>query len=326
MKGIIVRKPGGPEQLQIADLVVPDIKEDELLVKVHAAAVNRTDIMTREGRATYANNPILGVEVAGTVEKISGSGPYQIGDRVMGLVNGGGYAEYAVIPTNRAIRIPDSYTFNEAAAIPEVFLTAYQTLYWIGNLKQNETVLIHAGASGVGSAAIQLAKQISNAKIIVTAGSVKKLEFCRQLGADYLINYKEQAFEEEVIKITDGEGVDIILDFIGASYWEKNLTSIKKGGRWVLIGVLGGNRIEKLNIMDLMTKYVQLYGTLLTPRSDQYKEDLTKEFAEVVIPYLDRGQIRPVVDTVFALKEVAKAHEYMEKNQNVGKIILQISD
>lgn len=243
----------------------------------------------------------------------------------MGLVNGGGYAEYAVMPANRALKIPDNLSFEEAAAIPEVFLTAYQTLYWIGKLKRHETVLIHAGASGVGTAAIQLAKQVSDAKVIVTAGSKEKLEFCKQLGADTLINYKEQSFDEEVLQATDGEGVDVILDFIGASYWEKNLASIKKAGRWVLIGVLGGGVVEKVNLMELMAKYVQLSGTLLTPRSDEYKADLTKEFAEVVMPHLERGNIKPIIDTVFPIEEVATAHNYMEENRNIGKIILRQS-
>lgn len=325
MKGIIVREPGGSDQLELTDLPIPTLSDGELLIKVETAAVNRTDIVTREGKSGYAKSAILGVEVAGIVEKTSETSHFKIGDRVMGLVNGGGYAEYAVMPANRALKIPDNLSFEEAAAIPEVFLTAYQTLYWIGKLKRHETVLIHAGASGVGTAAIQLAKQVSDAKVIVTAGSKEKLEFCKQLGADTLINYKEQSFDEEVLQATDGEGVDVILDFIGASYWEKNLASIKKAGRWVLIGVLGGGVVEKVNLMELMAKYVQLSGTLLTPRSDEYKADLTKEFAEVVMPHLERGNIKPIIDTVFPIGEVATAHNHMEENRNIGKIILRQS-
>lgn len=325
MKGIIVREPGGSDQLELTDLPIPTLSDGELLIKVETAAVNRTDIVTREGKSGYAKSAILGVEVAGIVEKTSETSHFKIGDRVMGLVNGGGYAEYAVMPANRALKIPDNLSFEEAAAIPEVFLTAYQTLYWIGKLKRHETVLIHAGASGVGTAAIQLAKQVSDAKVIVTAGSKEKLEFCKQLGADTLINYKEQSFDEEVLQATDGEGVDVILDFIGASYWEKNLASIKKAGRWVLIGVLGGGVVEKVNLMELIAKYVQLSGTLLTPRSDEYKADLTKEFAEVVMPHLERGNIKPIIDTVFPIEEVATAHNYMEENRNIGKIILRQS-
>ncbi|SFA83336.1 putative NAD(P)H quinone oxidoreductase, PIG3 family [Lentibacillus halodurans] len=325
MKGVTVLQSGGSNQMELADLSVPESGQDDLLIKVHSAAVNRTDIMTREGKAGYAVNPILGVEVAGTVVEAAGSGSFSAGDRVMGLVNGGGYAEYAVMPANRAMKIPDSISSAEAAAIPEVFLTAYQTLFWIGKLQKQEAVLIHAGASGVGTAAIQLAKQLSDAKVIVTAGSRRKLDFCRELGADILINYKEQSFDEEVLKATDGRGTDLILDFIGADYWDKNLASIKHEGRWVLIGVLGGSELSKVNLMPIMSKYIQLTGTLLTPRSDSYKAELSKDFAEVVTPYLEQGKIRPVVDSTFPVEKVHEAHQHMEDNQNIGKIILNIA-
>lgn len=324
MKGVIVNKPGGPEQLEITDLPIPQPQAGELLIEVHAAAVNRTDIVMREGKAGYATNPILGVEVAGTVIEVNGESTYTVGDRVMGLVNGGGYAEYAVMPIDRAIPIPDSFSFADAAAIPEVFLTAYQTLYWIGKLQQGETVLIHAGASGVGTAAIQLAKQISKATVIVTAGSANKLDFCRDLGADVLINYKEQSFDEEVLRATNGQGADVILDFVGADYWEKNLASIKKEGRWVLIGVLGGVKVEQVNLFALMSKCVQLTGTLLTPRSDEYKAKLTQEFAANVLANFDNSSIKPIIDTIFPLEKVSDAHIHMEENRNTGKIILQV--
>ena len=284
MKSVIVKKPGGYEQLEVVDMNIPKLKEGELLIKVHSAAVNRTDIITREGKVGYLENPILGVEVSGVVTEISGKSSFSIGDRVMGLVNGGGYAEFAVMPSDRAIKVPNSLSFDEAAAIPEVFLTAYQTLFWLGKLKKNETVLIHAGASGVGTAAIQLAKHISDAKVIVTAGSKRKLDFCRDLGADILINYKEQSFDEEVLKATNGKGVDLILDFVGADYWNKNLASIKKEGRWVLIGILGGAEVEKVNLLSIMSKCIQFTGTLLTPRSNEYKALLTKKFSENIIP------------------------------------------
>lgn len=324
MKEITVKQPGGPEQLAVADIAIPKTAEGELLIKVHAAAVNRTDIITRQGKSGYSKNPILGVEVAGSVVEVNGESSFSAGDRVMGLVNGGGYAEYTVMPINRAMKIPDLLSFEEAAAIPEVFLTAYQTLFWHGKLKEGETVLIHAGASGVGTAAIQLAKQLRNATVIVTAGSIEKLDFCEKLGADYVINYKEQDFAEEVRKATEGSGAHVILDFIGANYWEKNLSSIKMEGRWILIGTLGGSVVDKMNILPIMAKYVQLTGTLLTPRSDEYKARLTKEFAEKVIPYINQGKIKPVISKKFPLEKAADAHIYMEENKNIGKIILQI--
>ncbi|WP_066309486.1 NAD(P)H-quinone oxidoreductase [Bacillus sp. FJAT-29814] len=324
MKAITVKQPGGAEQLQVGEHEKPIPKDGELLIKVKAAAVNRTDIVTRESSSGYLTNPILGVEVAGIVEKAGAGAKTAVGTRVMGLVNGGGYAEYVLMPDDRAMVIPENLSFEEAAAIPEVFLTAYQTLFWIGHLRAGETVLIHAGGSGVGTAAIQLAKQIGQANVITTAGSKEKLEFCRSLGADVCINYKEQNFDEEVLKATKNQGVDLILDFIGASYWSKNLASIKVDGRWVLIGILGGAAIEKFNLMDVMSKRIQLTGTLLTPRSDEYKTALTTEFSSKALELFRTNKLRPIVDHVFSLNHVQQAHEHMESNRNIGKIILKV--
>lgn len=325
MKAITVKQPGGAEQLQIVDYVKPIPKDGELLIKVKAAAVNRTDIMTRKGSSSYMKNPILGVEVAGIVEEAGPGAKTAVGTHVMGLVNGGGYAEYAVMPDERAMVIPETLSFEGAAAIPEVFLTAYQTLFWIGGLQANETVLIHAGGSGVGTAAIQLAKQLGQAKVITTAGSKKKLDFCQSIGADVCINYKEQNFAEEVLKATNHQGVDLILDFVGASYWSKNLASIKVDGRWVLIGSLGGSEVEKINLMDLMLKRIQLTGTLLTPRSDAYKTALTADFSSKTLELFAGNKLHPIVDHVFSLDQIQQAHEYMEDNKNIGKIIIKVN-
>ncbi|PTO35106.1 NAD(P)H-quinone oxidoreductase [Enterococcus mundtii] len=327
MRGISMKHPGSADVLTEVDVPRPIPKAGELLLKVHTAAVNRTDIMRRENTALQAPYPILGVEVAGEViENASDRSEFSTGTRVYGLVNLGGYAEYAVIPADRAIILPDSLDYVSAAGIAEVFLTAYQTLYWLGKLQKNETVLIHAGASGVGTAAIQLAKHHSQVRVIVTAGSAEKLTFCQELGADEVINYKTQDFAEEVKKMTDGNGVDVILDFVGASYWEKNLASIATDGRWVLIGTLGGTSVESLDLRVLLQKRIQLIGTLLTPRSDEYKAKLTQEFMQEIDPYFESGVIRPIIDRTFPLSEAKEAHEYMEANKNVGKIILTVSE
>ena len=328
MKVVSIKKPGNSKELEMQERPIPKPEMGQLLVKVKASAINRTDIMTRENRQLPEPYPILGIEVAGVVVENQDSSNNQLvpGTRVAGLVNHGGYAEYVVMPADRAIRIPDNMSFEEAAAIPEVFLTAYQTLYWLGELESEETVLIHAGASGVGTAAIQLAKKMTKAKVIVTAGSTEKLQFCKELGADKLINYKEEEFDQLVLEYTEQKGVDLILDFVGASYWEKNLNSLKTDGRWVVIGVLGGAVVENVNLGMLLQKLITLKGTLLTPRSDDYKAQLTNEFIENVLPYFEKGLIKPIVDIVFPLDEVAKAHQYMEENKNSGKIILKIED
>lgn len=325
MKAVTVKQPGGSEQLQVVEVERPEPQAGELLIKVEAAAVNRTDIVARELGTSYMKNPILGVEVAGIVEKAGQGSKTAVGSRVMGLVHGGGYAEYAVMPDAWAMEVPADFSFEEAAAIPEVFLTAYQTLFWIGQLQPNETVLIHAGGSGVGTAAIQLAKEIGQAKVITTAGSQEKLDFCESLGADVMINYKEQNFDEEVLKATNDQGVDLILDFIGASYWEKNLASIKVDGRWVLIGGLGGTKIEQVDLMDLMRKRIQLSGTLLTPRSDQYKAELSTDFYAKTLELFKDKTLHPIIDHVFSLEEIQQAHQHMENNKNIGKIILKVN-
>jgi len=326
MKAIVVDKPGGPEMLKLVDIPAPVAGDDEILIRVQAGAINRMDILARQGASSEFKKATaqLGVEVAGIVEQV---GKYvtewKCKDKVMGLVTGG-YAEYAVMPANRAMAIPDSLSFVEAAAIPEVFLTAYQTLFWIGKIQEKETVLIHAGASGVGTAAIQLAKKVAKATVIVTVGSDDKAAFCKELGADYAINYKSAAFEEEVARITNGQGVNLILDFIGASYWKKNIASASIDGRIVLIGILGGREAEPIDLMTLMGKRLQVTGTLLTPRSDEYKAQLSGDLAKHILPLFASGEIKPIIDRIYPLEEIALAHVRMEENQNVGKLVFRI--
>lgn len=324
MKAVGIKQSGNSSQLQIIDREVPELKPGEILVEVKAAGVNRTDILARERPTDNPEDVYIGVEVAGIIKKTNAETSFKIGDRVMGLVNGGGYSEFAVMPANRAMIIPDNLSFEEGAAIPEVFATAYQTLFWLGKLKQNETVLIHAGGSGVGTAAIQLAKQMKNAQVIVTAGSQQKLEFCKALGADIVINYKNEAFDEIVLEKTGNRGVDLILDFVGATYWEKNYRSIRVDGRWVLIGTLGGSRINNFDLFAMMEKRIQLIGTLLTPRSDDYKAQLSQELISKTREYFYNGSIKPIVDRTFKIEDVKKAHDYMEDSKNTGKIILTL--
>ena len=265
---------------------------------------------------------------SGFVEKASPNYPeLKEGTRVAGIVNQGGYAEYAVMPAGRAIVLPDSMSFIDGAAIPEVFLTAYQTMFWLGELKPQETVLIHAAGSGVGTAAIQLAsRKITDANIIATAGSQRKLEVAKAIGADFTINYKEEAFDERVLEYTDGHGADVILDFVGASYWDKNFKSAAVDGRWVLIGTLGGSEVEKVSLGQLMQKRLSLKGTLLTPRSDEYKAELTQEFAHRIVPFFEEDIIQPIIHSVLDFDNLKEAHRQMEADENTGKIIMDVSD
>jgi len=326
MKAVLVKEFGAADQLYIGEYEKPEPANHEILVRVQATALNRADIAQREGHyaSPKGSSPLMGLELAGIVEEIGSEvTKWKKGDRIFGLLGGGGYAEYAVIPEKMAMAIPDTMDVVVAAAIPEVFLTAYQTLFWVGHLQKGERVLIHAGASGVGTAAIQLAKQ-AGAEVVATAGSDEKLQACRDYGADLAINYKVEAFDK-VIETAYGEAsINVILDFIGASYWQKNMQVIAVDGRQILISTLGGASLDQFHLGQLMAKRVTLAGTTLRSRSLDYKQRLTEEFALWTMPLFTLGKIKPVVDRVFPIEEVQKAHAYMEANKNIGKIILSI--
>jgi len=266
---------------------------------------------------------ILGLELAGEVEAV-GAAVKDItpGDRVFGLVGSGGYAEKAVIDARMAMPIPAGWNFAQAAAVPEVFFTAQETLFTLGGLQEGETVLIHAAASGVGTAGIQMARE-TGARIFVTAGSAEKIHRCIELGATTGCNYKEQDFAEWVKEVTNGQGVDVIEDFIGAAYWERNLRSLKTGGRLVLVGLMGGVKVEA-NLGLLMTKRLQIFGSVLRSRPLADKIAITQRFRTKWLPLLAAGRIKPIVDRVFPLAQAVDAHRYMEENRNFGKIILGV--
>lgn len=328
MKAWTMKAPGGIEQLELVERPIPIPTTDEILIKVEATAINRTDILTRERKDLRAPYPILGVEVSGIVEQGSVNYPELTkGTRVIGLVNQGSYAEYATMPANRAIVLPDSLSLIEGAAIAEVFLTAYQTMFWLGEIKRGDTILIHAAGSGVGTAAIQLAgAKIAGAKVIATAGSERKLALAKALGAEVVINYKKEDFAERVLEETGGRGVDLILDFVGASYWEQNLKSAAVDARWILIGTLGGAEVKEVSLIDLMQKRISLHATLLTPRSDAYKAALTKEFTKVILPFFEEDIIQPIIHSVLSFEDLPEAHRQMEDNENTGKIILTVGE
>jgi putative PIG3 family NAD(P)H quinone oxidoreductase len=325
MQAIRVKTPGGPEVLQLSTLPDPVPTAEQLLVRVRATALNRADTLQRTGN--YPPPPgetdILGLELAGEVEA-TGSAVKDIkpGDRVCALVGSGGYAEKAVFDARMAIPIPPDWSFTQAAAVPEVFFTAQETMFTLGNLKAGETVLIHAAASGVGTAGIQMAREIG-ARILVTAGSQDKIRRCLELGATAGCNYKERDFAEWVREVTRDQGVDVIEDFIGAGYWDKNLRSLKVGGRLVLVGLMGGVKVEA-NLQLIMAKRLQIFGSVLRARPLLDKIDITQRFRERWLPLLASGRIKPVVDRVFSLAQAADAHRYMEENRNFGKIILEV--
>lgn len=326
MKAILVKQPGGPEQLELGEYEQPLPKPDELLVKVYATALNRADTLQRQGKypAPKGASPLLGLEVAGeVVEAGINCSRFKKGDKVFGLLPGGGYAQYAVINEQMAMPIPDNLTMEEAAAIPEVFLTAFQALVWLGKLQEGERALIHAGASGVGTAAIQLARA-KKAEVLVTA-SEGKLHACKELGAHKAINYKEVLFDDEVLAYTNGEGVDVIVDFIAGPYFNQNLDCLRTDGRLVILASLGGGKVEEADLRKILVKRLQVMGSTLRSRSKEYQIQLTQEMSAFALPYFKSGSIKPVIDSVYDWADVAEAHRYMEQNKNIGKIVLRIN-
>lgn len=310
--------------LTIGEAETPRLAEDELLVNVKAMAVNRADLLQKKGGypPPKGASSILGLEMAGVVEAVGARvTDWQPGDPVFGLLAGGGYAEYVNIPANMAMRIPSELSYTEAAAIPEVFLTAYMNLFWLGGLAKGKTALIHAGASGVGTAAIQLVAQVGGTSII-TAGSEAKRSFCQQLGAAHTIDYKAGPFAPKVEEMTHGEGVHLILDFIGAPYWEQNLASLAMDGRLIIVGVMGGSNVANVDIGQLLGRRLQVIGTALRSQPPERKAALTREFAAFAMPRLTDGRLKPIVDSVWDWHDVNEAHAYMEENQNTGKIVL----
>lgn len=326
MKAILFDEPCSADKLYIGEFPKPEVGEEEILVEVKATALNRADIFQRMGKypPPTGASPILGLEIAGVVvEKGSKVFKWKTGDKVFGLIPGGGYAQYAVINEEMAMRIPDKLSFEEAAAIPEAFLTSYQAIVWLAELKAGEFILIHAAASGVGTAAIQLAREIG-AKIIITA-SAEKHFICKELGADVLIDYKSQNFKDVVLNATNNYGVDVIIDFIGANYFNNNIESLTRDGRLILLATLSGGKVNEFNVRQILTKRLKIVGSTLRSRSLDYQIKLTKDFYNFAYDKISSGRIKPVIDKVFDWTDVSEAHKRMEANKNIGKIVLRIN-
>jgi putative PIG3 family NAD(P)H quinone oxidoreductase len=318
---------GGVEYLHIAEHPDPVMKEDELLVRIRATALNRADLLQRRGKHPPPKGvpDILGLEMAGEVVAVGAACEgWAPGDRVCALLPGAGYAEFVAIPAGLAMRIPGNLSFEEAAAIPEAFLTAYQNLFNVARLVPGEKVLIHAGGSGVGTAAIQLVHEAGGTSF-ATAGSREKIDRCLALGARAGWNYKEGAFAPWVARMTGDKGVDIVLDFVGAPYFEQNLQALAVDGRMVVIGTLGGAEVEKFSLRTLMSKRLQITGAGLRSMDTARKILLTRKFSDFALPRFADGRLVPIVDSVFDWHKVGDAHRRMESNANVGKIVLRVT-
>lgn len=330
MKAVVLSGFGGVEVLSIGDR--PDLVPGpgELRVRVRATALNRADLLQRRG--FYPPPPgasdVLGLEMAGEIEEVGeGCTDWRVGDRVCALLPGGGYAQQTVIPADMAMRIPKSLSFEQAAAIPEAFLTAWLNLMRLGGLKSGGTVLVHAAGSGVGTAAVQLIRE-AGAASLVTAGTAEKIDRAMELGASAGWNYHSHdgSFSRWVVEQTETRGVDIILDFIGAPYFTENLRSLAVDGRLIIVGTMGGANVDGVDLGLLLRRRQQVIGTALRSQNLQDKISLTQEFAAFALPRFADERMVPVVDSVFDWTDVAAAHEHMESNRNLGKIVLRVGD
>lgn len=325
MKAIDIRAFGAPDVLELVEVASPEVRPDDLLVRVYAAGVNRADLTHRTGgygRPNFGDSLIIGLEIAGEViGKGSAVTGFEVGDRIMGVVGGGAYAELARIDYRMAMHIPAQLDYVHAAAIPEVFVTAHEAMMHLARLKAGDSVLIHAAAGGVGSAAVQLAYATGATVYATTDGS--KLARVEHLGADVAIDYKTQDFADVIAAKTQGRGVDVIIDFIGAPYFARNIASLAKGGRLVQVGILGAGGNVTVALEDILYRHLQIIGTVMKSRTQPEKHDMIKRFRE---HWLDRfegaASLEPVVDSTFALSRAADAHRRMESSENVGKIIL----
>lgn len=326
MKAVEITAFGAPEVLQIAQRERPVPGAGELLIRVAASGVNRPDVLQRQGNYPVppGASDIPGLEVAGEIvdgdpAALAAEG-FQLGDRVCALVAGGGYAEYCVAPVAQCLPVPKGWSELEAAGLPETFFTVWSNVFERGHLQPGETLLVQGGSSGIGVTAIQLAKA-RGATVIVTVGSAEKAQACLALGADHAINYREQDFVAEVARITNGRGVDVILDMVAGAYVARELDCLAEDGRLVIIAVQGGVKAE-VNAGKVLRRRLTITGSTLRPRPLAFKAAIARALRHAVWPLIEQGRIRPVIHGVFPAAQAVRAHALMESNQHIGKILL----
>ena len=311
--------------LKLTERPIPTPAVNQVLIKIVAAGVNRPDVMQRKGLypAPSGASDIPGLEIAGTVISTGTAVSHlKSGDAVCALVTGGGYAEFCLASAALCLPIPEGFSFMQAAALPETYFTVWSNVFDRAHLLPNETLLVHGGSSGIGTTAIQLAKAF-HARVFVTAGSEAKCQFCMELSADAAINYKERDFVEEINRLTDSKGVDVILDMIGGNYFQHNLKCMAFDARLVQIAIQNGAKAE-INLLPIMLKRLTITGSTLRARDDAFKADIAQKLYKKVWPLLATGKIKPVIHSTFALNDAACAHELMESSQHIGKIILEL--
>ena len=322
MRAVVITEPGGPDVLQVQDVADPVPGPGEVLIDVAATAINRADLLQRQGHydPPPGTSPYLGMECSGTIAALGdGVTGWQVGDAVCALLAGGGYAERVTVPAGQLLHVPRGLSIVDSAALPEVTCTVWSMVFDIGRLQPDETLLVHGGASGVGTMAIQLAHR-HGARVIATAGSQRKLDACRELGADVAVNYREQDFAE-VAQSTGG--VDVVLDNIGAAYLARNVTALAAGGRLVVLG-LQGRRKTELDLGAMMTKQAGLHAATLRARPLDQKAKIVAATEAFVWPMIESGDVRPVIDRTLPLDAAAEAHRIVEASEHIGKVLLSI--
>lgn len=325
MRAIIMEHFGGPEVLKIGAVDTPEARSGQVLIKVEATTVNRADTIQRQGHypAPKGESELLGLEVAGTIAALGADvTEFAVGDRVMSLVGGGGYAEYAVAYADHLIRIPASMSYDEAACVCETYITAYLNIFLLGRLEDGETVLLHGGGGGVNTAGIQICRALTPKSRVIVTASPGKVARVAELGAHDVIDYKDRDFAQAVRELTDKHGADVILDHIGGKYLAQNLASLAVGGRLVIIGLMGGAKAE-INLGTLMVKRQEIIGSVLRSRGVAEKAEIVRRFTTAVMPLLAGGEIAPLIHAVLPLDQAAQAHRMMEASEHFGKIVLK---
>lgn len=323
MKAVVITTPGGPEVLKLQEVEDPKVKDDDVLIRVEATALNRADTLQRQGKypPPKGESEYPGLECSGTIEAVGKNvSRWKVGDQVCALISGGGYAEKVAVPAGQVLPIPSGVSLKDAASFPEVACTVWSTIFMTSRLSSGETVLIHGGSSGIGTFAIQMAKYLG-IKVFVTAGGEEKLKACKELGADVCINYKTKDFGARVKEETGGKGVDVILDNIGGPYFQKNLESLGIDGRLFIIGFMGGVKTDA-NISLLLGKRLTVQGAGLRTRSVEKKAEIVREVEKMVWPAIAEGKVKPVVYKYLPLSEAGEAHKIMESSAHIGKILL----
>ena len=325
MRAVAIREPGPPDVLQAVNVDVPEPGDKQVLIEVHAAGVNRPDVLQRLGMYPVPDDadPLPGLEVAGRIVATGANATrWQSGDAVMALCHGGGYAEYCRVHEGHCLPVPQNLTLIEAAAVPETYFTVWYNVFMRAGLAAGERILIHGGSSGIGTTASQLAKT-TGATVVTTAGTDDKCRFCEDLGADHAINYKDGDWEARVMELTDGRGVDVVLDMVAGSYMQKNMSVLARDGRYVIIAFLKGPTAE-LNMRPVLGKRLTITGSTLRPQTADEKASIAGELADNVLPLLESGQVRPIIDATFPLVDARGAHALMESSTHKGKIVLEV--